>query len=259
MEDLSNIRRYELKYVITESVAAGIKDYISNICSLDKHVPQGGTGYIVNNLYFDTPDLRFYHDTKFRKPTRYKPRVRFYGNKAKDLIWPEIKYRHSSIIWKKRYSLPVEDYPNLFIPREPADAPRNRMFIERFEDLLHWTGARSVLHVRYFREPYVTDLETYGRVTFDRDLCYRLVHGSTGLDYQEKDMMYYDDPVTTMNFESPVLLEIKVETRVPFWTVELIRKFNLGQRGFSKYCYGIDHALGYFTPARKRALKECAY
>jgi len=251
MEDLSNIRRYELKYVITESVAAGIKDYISNICSLDKHVPPGGLGYIVNNLYFDTPDLRFYHDTKFRKLTRYKPRIRYYGNKARDLIWPEIKYRHASIIWKKRYSIPVEKYRDLFIPRQSEDAPRSRMFIERFEDLLHWTGARPVLHVRYFREPYVTDLEAYGRVTFDRNLCYRLVHGSIGLDYQEKDMMYYDDPVTTMNFNSPVLLEIKVETRVPVWVVELIRKFNLGQRGFSKYCYGIDHALGYFTPSRQ--------
>ena len=103
MEDLSKIRRYELKYTITEGMAADIQDYISNICCLDKHVPAGESGYTVNNVYFDTSDLKFYHDTKFRKVTRYKPRARYYGMKPSDVIWPEIKYRHCNIIWKKRY------------------------------------------------------------------------------------------------------------------------------------------------------------
>jgi len=88
-DDLSKIRRYELKYTITEQLAAEIKDYVKRICSLDKHVPQGETGYVVNNLYFDTPDLRFYTDTKHRKLTRYKPRARYYGLKPGNLIWPE--------------------------------------------------------------------------------------------------------------------------------------------------------------------------
>jgi hypothetical protein len=64
MDDLTKIRRYELKYTIPESTAAAIRDYISNICTLDKNVPVGQNRYIVNNLYFDTYDLRFYHDTK---------------------------------------------------------------------------------------------------------------------------------------------------------------------------------------------------
>ena len=41
MDDLSTIRRYELKYTITESMASEIRDYISNICSLDPNVPPG--------------------------------------------------------------------------------------------------------------------------------------------------------------------------------------------------------------------------
>ena len=31
---------------------------------------------LVNNLYFDTPDMRFYWDTKHRRLNRFKPRLR---------------------------------------------------------------------------------------------------------------------------------------------------------------------------------------
>ncbi len=239
--DLSKIRRYELKYTITESLAAEIRDYIKNICSLDKHVPQGEKGYIVNNLYFDTIDLRFYHDTKFRKLTRYKPRARYYGEKATDFVWPEIKYRNASVIWKKRYSLPIEDWPALFLPVEAGQKPasiKNRL--DTFDDVIFWHSAQPVLHVRYYREPYVTELEEYGRVTFDRSLCCRPTKGSIDLDYDERDMLYYDDPISSKYDDSPVILEIKVETLVPAWAIELIHTFNLMQRAFSKYCYGLD-------------------
>jgi len=117
-EELNKIRRYELKYTINETLALEIKDYIQSICSLDKHVPEGDTGYVVNNLYFDTPDLRFYTDTKHRKLTRYKPRARYYGMKPGKYIWPEIKYRNASVIWKKRYTLPIEKWPELFYPQK---------------------------------------------------------------------------------------------------------------------------------------------
>ncbi len=244
LEDLSKIRRYELKYTIDESLASEIRDYIQNICVMDKNVCDGETGYVVNNLYFDTPDLRFYLDTKFKKPTRFKPRARYYGQYAGDLIWPEIKYRHGNVIWKKRYCVPVSEWPQLFYPQlcERTEG-HSKSRIDRFDEVIHWFGAEPKLHVRYFREPFVTELESYGRVTFDRQLCYRRVE-SSDLTYEEKDMIYFDDPLTTRNEHSPVILEIKVETLVPIWAIELIRTFHLNQRSFSKYCYGIDFLMG---------------
>jgi len=250
-KDLSEIKRYELKYTITEELATQIREYIKNICTLDLHVPPGEQGYIVNNLYFDTPDLKFYYDTKFRKLTRYKPRARFYGSQAIDLIWPEIKYRNASVIWKRRYCIPIENWPDIFNPGfENHQEPLVKNQLDTFDDLVYWYGAQPMLHVRYFREPYVTELEEYGRVTFDRQLCCRPTNGSIELDYAEQDMVYYDDPVNSRNDDSPVILEIKVETLIPIWAIELIHKFNLKQRGFSKYCYGIDRILGYCEDGR---------
>lgn len=250
-KDLSEIKRYELKYTITEELAGQIREHIKGICTLDEHVPPGESGYIVNNLYFDTPDLKFYYDTKFRKLTRYKPRARYYGKKATDLIWPEIKYRNASVIWKRRYCIPIENWQDVFNP-EIADQrpPLIKNQLDTFDDLIFWYGAQPTLHVRYSREPYVTELEEYGRITFDRQLCCRPTNGSIELAYHEQDMLYYDDLVNSRSDDSPVILEIKVETLIPTWAIELIHKFNLKQRGFSKYCYGIDSVLGYNEDGR---------
>ncbi|MFC2134226.1 VTC domain-containing protein [Bacteroidota bacterium] len=239
--DISSIKRYELKYTIDENLASEIRDYLKNIFVLDSHVPPGEKEYIVNNLYFDTNDLKFYYDTKFRKLTRYKPRVRYYGEKATDLIWPEVKYRNSSVIWKRRYSIPISKWPELSsrtrICKKISSAKEQ---LDSFDDVIYWYNANPVLHVRYHREPYVTELESYGRITFDRRLACRSMNGSIELDYDEKEMLYYDDPVSSKSADSLVILEIKVETLVPSWAIELIHTFNLMQRPYSKYCYGLD-------------------
>lgn len=256
--DLSKIKHYELKYTLTTKMAVEIRDYIKGFCSLDEHVPLGEDGYIVNNLYFDTPNLRFYFDTKFRRLTRYKLRARFYGEKTSDFIWPEIKYRQGNVIWKTRRKIPVERWPELFaLQKSEERKPVLKDRLDTFEDLLHWYGAEPVLHVRYFREPYVTQIEEYGRITFDRGLSYRMAHGSIELLHGSHEMLYYDDPITTIHHESPMILEIKVERLVPFWVIDIIKTFGLVQRPFSKYCYGIDNQMRYLTTIRNSVLRSC--
>ena len=56
--DLNGLRRYELKYTVTESLARAIRDYIQPLFSLDQHASPQERGYIVNNVYLDTPGLR---------------------------------------------------------------------------------------------------------------------------------------------------------------------------------------------------------
>ena len=84
--DLSGLRRYELKYTITETQAQAIRDYIEPMFSLDRHADPAQCGYTVNNVYLDTPRLRFYYDTKFKQETRLKSRVRYYGQAPDDFV-----------------------------------------------------------------------------------------------------------------------------------------------------------------------------
>jgi len=235
--------------------AAKIRDYIRNICILDPHTPAGQNGYVVNNLYFDTPDMRFYTDTKFRKMTRYKPRARFYGNQVGEFIWPEIKYRHASIIWKRRQPVRIEEWPKLFVTQTSQRIPPQiNSGIDSFKEMIYWHNASAIVHVRYFREAYVSTLEEYGRITFDRRLCYRPLYGSIDLRMREQEMIYYDDPVTTVSDRSYLIMEIKVETLMPYWVVNMIKQFQLKQRPFSKYCYSIDHMIRN-TPSERNSLR----
>ena len=237
---ISTITRYELKYTINESQAHAIRDYIGGFFSLDRHADPATKGYTVNNLYFETPDRRFYHDVKFRKLRRVKPRVRYYGFRPENSLWLELKYRHDSIIWKFRRPIPLEDWPSILEQPEERFADVGREHVSTsFEHVVTMTDARPMVHVRYFREPYVSDLDVYGRVTFDRRLVCHATNGSTDM-VPDAAMISCDDPVTARDEESPVILEIKTESAVPFWATQIIREFNLKQRGFSKYCYAVE-------------------
>lgn len=246
MDALNKIRRYELKYLIDEELAERIRDDISGICRLDPHVAIGENTYLVNNLYFDTIDLRFYYDTKFHKLPRFKARARFYGEQFTDHIWTELKYKQGNVVWKIREKLTKDEWQNYFTMQMFRDFQQEiQAGLGDFRDTVYWFDAKPTISVRYRREPYVSLLDNYARITFDRQLSYRYPVESLELAFEESDLIYYDDPATTRADISGVILEIKVETLLPHWVVNLIRKFNLVQRPFSKYCYSIDHVLEY--------------
>ena len=251
--DFDRLRRYELKYRVTERQAVAIREWLQPIFSLDRHIDPNLGGYVVNNLYFDTLDLRFYHDTKFRKLKRYKPRARYYGGSPDDYLMLEIKNKENNIVWKKRRRVTVDDWTK-FRHEGPVKGSGSVFGLpDSFDELMVLTGAQPMMHVRYFREPWVSDIDEYGRVTFDRRLSFKLAHGSWNIQAKDDEMTFYDDPVTTMDEDSPVILEIKTESLVPFWAIELIRSFNLTQRGFSKYCYVIDRCNEVPEFGRRRA------
>jgi len=248
------IRRLELKYKIPAALVPEVRERLRAVCSLDPHADPALGGYTVNNLYFDTPTLRFYYDTKFRELTRFKLRARYYGTAAPDTMWLEVKHRQNSLIWKTRRPIAAAHWEDVLSGEHCTH--RGRRMVEwpgAFEDAVFLHGARSVAHVRYFREAYVSELESYGRVTFDTRLSFRAARGELALDAPDEPWRYYDDPQTTGYPESPAVLEIKVENDVPMWAVALVRSFGLVQGGFSKYCYAIDRLLGEEPTLREAA------
>ena len=242
--ELPAIHRYELKYAVTETQAAEIRDYIQPLFSLDPNVPGEQGGYTVNSVYMDTPGLRFYHDTRLRQLLRFKPRVRYYGTGGAGSATLEVKYRHDRTVWKVRDRIAMAEWPGVLdVSRSERTSPARAALPQSFVDLHHLYGTEPVLHLRYRREPFVSEVDAYGRITFDRGMRYRLMRGSYDLSCHDGEMSYYDDAVTARWEESPVVLEIKTESLVPFWALDLIKRFSLVQRGYSKYRYVIDHCL----------------
>ena len=53
-----------------------------------------------------------------------------------------------------------------------------------------------------------------------------------------------DDPLAVERLDSGVILELKFANRAPMWMVDLVQRFGLQLRGFSKYSTSIEQTLG---------------
>lgn len=242
--DLNRIRRYERKYLVNPEQAAVVREFVRGFMEPDLHTEPDLGGYTVNNLYLDTPDLYFYHEVKLRRLRRFKPRMRYYGADTSGGLWLEVKNKYGEIVWKNRHRVSDKLWPEVLQPRPATDASAVLLAgPTTFEDMVGLFPVEPVMHVRYFREAWVSAIDPYGRVTFDTRLRCRPAHGSTRLVSPENELAFFDDPVTTDAGDSMILVEVKTETQVPWWALEIARRAELWQRGFSKYCYGVDRFL----------------
>jgi hypothetical protein len=96
--------------------------------------------------------------------------------------------------------------------------------------------------VRYERQAFIgTDYDLGLRVTFD-----------TSLTYQSRQLILHEtaDSLPVLP-EDHVVMEIKVNERIPYWLTELIAAYNLNVVRISKYCRSIDLVTGWAsTPGR---------
>jgi hypothetical protein len=243
----SDICRYENKYIIDEATALQIADYIQPICHLDEHTVPGSKGYIIHSLYFDTQSLAFYNANKTQLLTRFKPRVRTYAtNPSCPYVWLEMKWKHGTKCHKVRQRIDADDWPHIMtVPRTLLDSDFYN--VDGFMSVVESFGALPATHIRYHREAYVSEIDHYVRITFDRNITTAPANGSFELRENDPDLVGscipIDDPISFGTDFSPVILEIKCETSVPAWLMGLIRHFGLEQDGVSKYIMGQDMAL----------------
>jgi len=120
----------------------------------------------VNNLYFDTPDLRHYHEHIHGAAQRVKVRLRWYGAWGGRLEQPvlEFKTRHGTVSRKETHALPALTLDGNF-PRailEAAAAGGGLPEAARF----HLRGLEPSLANRYHRR-YFHSADRAVRLTVD--------------------------------------------------------------------------------------------
>ena len=157
----------------------------------------------------------------------------------------EIKRKIKGTIHKRRVKIRRRD--DGLLP-ESADellpdtaSARDRAVIDEFLAIKAFHRACPATLVRYTREAYQGTIDDYARVTFDRRLlCQRPdgyhLHGNRH-DWQSIDV--------PQNFERPdsgVVLELKFADRAPKWMMDIVSRFGLQLRGFSKYSSSIATA-----------------
>ncbi|MEK7355053.1 MAG: polyphosphate polymerase domain-containing protein [Bdellovibrionota bacterium] len=237
------LERYELKYLVSMSMVSAISDYIAPFCEMDHYSQQAPDSfYKINSLYLDSPQLHFLRQKEAGAPNRFSMRVRSYGDVPKAPYFFETKYKTREFVKKRRGKVDIENWQGLFQDHTLVEGlePASQKNASHFLDIAHIYNASPVILAQYRRLAFLSTIDDYARVTFDRDLRYQSTTEYNVVP-DEKLLVHYDTPEVFDEPQCNVVLELKCERKVPEWIVALIRRFDLTRGTFSKYHSSMTH------------------
>lgn len=237
------IERYEFKYLVPERLVPEIRAAVRTTSKLDKYAGPDGT-YLIRSLYFDTDRFDLYWANDREQADRYKMRARVYPGKTAP-VFLEVKRRVMDVIVKTRAAVPMDRWRDVLAGRSEALealSPGTREGALNFIKRVHRHHLRPVMLVEYEREPYVSEFDTYARLTFDRKI---IIQPKEELDFEANPRRWraVDHTVQTRTREPVCVLELKFERRPPSWMVSFVKRLDLVRYSFSKYCYGVTAEL----------------
>lgn len=247
---IRRFNRFELKYLLSLQQAEIFKKALRAYLLADEH-GNGNGRYALASLYYDSPDFRCYWEKVDGVRLRRKLRIRLYETgaplKEDTPVFVEIKQRLDRVTQKRRVILPYGEALNLCNRRQYPDqiTPEDEAVTNEIYAYLWQYNLRPVSIVRYERQAFIgTDYDLGLRVTFDTSLSYQ-VH-----------RLRLDEEVSTLPMVSPdrVVMEIKVNERIPYWLTEMIAAHNLRMIRISKYCRSIELANGHADTYSRFAL-----
>ena len=218
----SIFKRYEQKYLITETQAAVVEAVLSQ-----RMVPDQFDAYCVQNLYFDTANWDVIRTSMQRPYYKEKLRLRSYGTSdAAAPIFLELKKKYAGVSYKRRVVLPkgaLSQPLKEVLAKDPSQIARELDFY------LKSTEVTPRLFVSYRRKAFADKEDAGLRVTLDSELRYR------------PDQLHFRQPEEGRLILPGAyrLLEIKTPTSIPLWLVRLCSDNEIFSGSYSKYaaCY----------------------
>jgi len=245
------LERYELKYMIPSSMIEPISDFASVYCSPDNYsLNSPGGFYRVNSLYLDSPSFYFLRMRLEDMDNRINMRVRSYGDSPDVPYFLEIKQKTGEVVRKYRASVTDRNWFRAYTDPGfyPHEVSRNRdedSSRKLFERLVFTYNAAPVILTQYARKAWISDVDDYARITFDRDLMFRAESHYNPVPGEGR--MVSCDHNLAFDPGCDVILELKCYTsRVPLWMLDMIRYFNLRRSSFSKYQTGAAELMGLY-------------
>jgi len=244
--------RYELKYLISEAQAAAVDRYVRQFLEYDRYSKlQRGGMYPIVSLYIDSDDMQLCKETLTGQKNRFKLRIRSYTDEPEYPRFFEIKRRINRVILKSRARVTDQDVPILLAGRllPPQGFSTDEAALNQFQLYTASICAGPKVLIRYTRQAFENTDENRVRVTFDRELCYKVTDkpevrlGGSG---------WQPNALTNGH----VILEIKFTGTYPAWLTRMAAHFNLQARSVSKFATSIEQAcaLGFCAPTIRNAL-----
>ena len=248
------LERLEFKYLVDEATAERVRRDIEPFCRPDVHNPATG-GYGISSLYLDSPGLAMHWAKERGDPDRMKLRIRSYAGSTIRVV--ERKHRFSEVVDKSRAIVSREEGELAAHGGVPqVDSYEEQRFLDEFAMNVASFGAEPTLHVRYEREAYASLVDSYARVTFDRNISAQRVYEGS-LNPEPGGWYEYADHWLREEADRTIVLELKCQTSsIPWWITELVQSNGLQRTSFSKYSVGIyitGSVMGAFNQGRRSA------
>jgi len=234
--DRLQTQRFELKYLVTESTARAVQQFVRCYLKPDDFAATlPGYSYPVHSLYLDSAALTTYQAVQCGEKNRFKLRIRYYSN-TDEVVFFEIKRRMNDSINKLRANV-LRSAVRPLLNGEPPQLrhlakPNGKQLaaLQEFCRLLHKLGATPRSHVAYLREAWMSPVNNSIRITFDRQV-------QCTPEFEPNLHIGLDEAV--LPFGDKVVLELKFIDRLPTWCNEMIRVFGLVRGGAPKYAQGV--------------------
>lgn len=232
--------RYELKYPIPYRLVDPISEYVKAYCDMDYYSEiSPDSFYKINSLYLDSPMNTFYNNKESTLPHRLNMRIRSYGDEPKKPYYFEVKEKTQDFVKKRRAKVNTDNIESIFegtYTSEDIELSSKK----NLDFFLNHVGLYNVspkVLTQYRRRAFLSNVEDYVRITFDVDLRCK-EENTFNLWPKDREMYSYDSSLIFddgSGVESFAILELKCESRVPMWFLDLIRVFELERGAFSKY------------------------
>ncbi len=228
------MKRLEYKYLISADKIDALREELQYFTYKDKYLQNRQRDYTVRSIYFDTYHLRFYHEKIQGLLLRKKLRIRGYnsGNINSQVIL-EIKRKWENYIWKNRAPILLKDV-NAFLNSGNFDLILSNTdgFSNAKRDagyFLHHVLRNNLLPtalIVYDREPLIGSYNSDLRITFDKNLRYKL--------FPKIEELFTDDPLRLV-MKDYFILELKFYNGFPGWLQKIVYKYQLTRKALSKY------------------------
>lgn len=225
---MNTFKRYETKYIVSESQKLKLEDIIKEHMELDSYCKKN-KNYLIRNIYYDTITNDFVHMSINKPIFKEKLRVRKYGfyNDGKDEFFLEIKRKSEKVVYKRRIKLSKKELEDFLIK---GISPNRNEFLDNQvnKELLYLLKTYKLepkVFISYIRVAYFDKNDSDFRLTFDDEIHSR----RKNLDF---DFDSYDQKLIPDGY---YIMEVKTKENYPLWFARALSNLKIYPSSFSKY------------------------
>ena len=222
--------RTERKYLLAASVYEAFKKDVEQYIDPDGKYPV----YTLCNVYYDNETWELARRSVEKPIFKEKLRVRSYGTANPDTkVYIEAKSKYKGTVYKRRIGMPHSEVSPFLENKElPANASQIAKELHYFAHLFH---LKPKVFLAYDRIAYVGRDDKSFRLTFDYNIRYRL----------DRLSLAEGDDGTPLITDGTVIMEVKAQSALPRFFLDLLAKYSIIPGSFSKYGKVYERSYNY--------------